>query len=68
MTYCWLEQCVESGKILEPSEKFLFTPFSMPEDVFPLQDCVISVSQYEDAQREHMIHLIEVLGMFGPFG
>jgi topoisomerase (DNA) II binding protein 1 len=58
-----LERCVESGKILVPKSEFLFTPFSLPDEVFPLQDCVLSISQYADAEREHLMHLIEVLGM-----
>ena len=53
---------MERGEILDPSTEFLFTPFSLPEDVFPLQDCVISVSQYAEVEREHLMHLIEILG------
>lgn len=53
---------MQCGEILDPSSEFLFMPFSLPEDVFPLEDCVISLSQYADMEREHLMHLIEVLG------
>ena len=62
MTYCWLEHCVKSGEILEPRDEFLFTPFLLPDEVFPLQDCVISISQYADVERDHLMYLIEILG------
>lgn len=53
---------MESGEMLKPSSEFLFTPFSLDDDVLPLQDCVISVSQFADVKREHLMHLIEILG------
>lgn len=62
VTYCWLERSLECRQLLDPGSNFLFTPFSLAKNTFPLKDCVISISQYVGVERDHLIQLVKMLG------
>lgn len=50
--------------MLDPDSDFLFTPFALPENVYPLENCVISVSQFYDLEKNNLSDLIETLGKY----
>lgn len=62
VTNCWLQTCLETESLLEPSSNPLFTPIAIMEDAMPLNDCVISISQYCYVERDCLLHIAELLG------
>uniref|UniRef100_A0A8C5I1R1 BRCT domain-containing protein n=1 Tax=Gouania willdenowi TaxID=441366 RepID=A0A8C5I1R1_GOUWI len=57
VTDTWLRECV-----LQLSSNPLFTPVLVMDGCFPLQDCVLSVSQFTGAERESLVELAKHLG------
>lgn len=54
--------CVEKESVLAPSSNPLFTPVAVREGCFPLEGCVLSVSQFIGAERESLIELAKHVG------
>ncbi|NXU55166.1 TOPB1 protein, partial [Turnix velox] len=54
--------CVEKQLLLDPLSNPLFTPVPVMEGVSPLQDCVLSFSQFTGAERDSLVYLAELLG------
>lgn len=65
VTLCWLEQCIEQEEIKKPSSSFLFHPIYVNQKTKPLENCVITISQYSGMERQHLFHLAELLGAVG---
>ncbi|XP_071479717.1 DNA topoisomerase 2-binding protein 1-like [Diadema antillarum] len=62
VTNCWLQMCLETQSVLDPSSNVLFTPIAMMKNSQPLQDCVLSISQYSSLERDCLLHIAELLG------
>ncbi|XP_054671859.1 DNA topoisomerase 2-binding protein 1 isoform X2 [Grus americana] len=62
VTNTWLITCVEQQLILDPQSNPLFTPVPIMEGVSPLEDCVLSFSQFIGAERDSLVYLAELLG------
>ncbi|KAF6720545.1 DNA topoisomerase 2-binding protein 1-A [Oryzias melastigma] len=62
VTDTWLAVCVEKESVLAPSSNPLFTPVAVREGCFPLEGCVLSVSQFIGAERESLIELAKHVG------
>uniref|UniRef100_A0A8C5I3M2 BRCT domain-containing protein n=1 Tax=Gouania willdenowi TaxID=441366 RepID=A0A8C5I3M2_GOUWI len=62
VTDTWLAMCVERECVLQLSSNPLFTPVLVMDGCFPLQDCVLSVSQFTGAERESLVELAKHLG------
>lgn len=54
--------CVEQQLLLDPQSNPLFTPVPVMEGVTPLEDCVLSFSQFTGAERDSLVYLAELLG------
>lgn len=54
--------CVEQQLLLDPQSNPLFTPVPAMEGVTPLEDCVLSFSQFTGAERDSLVYLAELLG------
>ncbi|XP_023806147.1 DNA topoisomerase 2-binding protein 1 isoform X1 [Oryzias latipes] len=62
VTDTWLAMCVEKECVLLLSSNPLFTPVAVREGCFPLEGCVLSVSQFIGAERESLIQLAKHVG------
>ncbi|KAM6281921.1 DNA topoisomerase 2-binding protein 1 isoform 1-T2 [Porphyrio hochstetteri] len=62
VTNTWLITCVEQQLLLDPQSNPLFTPVPIMEGVTPLEDCVLSFSQFTGAERDSLVYLAELLG------
>ncbi|NXX74850.1 TOPB1 protein, partial [Urocolius indicus] len=62
VTNTWLIMCVEQQLLLDPQSNPLFTPVPLMEGVTPLEDCVLSFSQFTGAERDSLVYLAELLG------
>ncbi|KAK2517129.1 Topbp1 [Columba guinea] len=62
VTNTWLITCVEQQLLLDPQSNPLFTPVPVMEGVTPLEDCVLSFSQFIGAERDSLVYLAELLG------
>ncbi|XP_068261378.1 DNA topoisomerase 2-binding protein 1 [Nyctibius grandis] len=62
VTNTWLITCVEQQLLLDPQSNPLFTPVPVMEGVTPLQDCVLSFSQFTGAERDSLVYLAGLLG------
>ncbi|XP_064907805.1 DNA topoisomerase 2-binding protein 1 isoform X2 [Columba livia] len=62
VTNTWLITCVEQQLLLDPQFNPLFTPVPVMEGVTPLEDCVLSFSQFTGAERDSLVYLAELLG------
>ncbi|XP_074911245.1 DNA topoisomerase 2-binding protein 1 isoform X2 [Buteo buteo] len=62
VTNTWLMTCVEQQLLLEPQSNPLFTPVPVMEGVTPLEDCVLSFSQFTVAERDSLVYLAGLLG------
>ncbi|XP_010144579.1 PREDICTED: DNA topoisomerase 2-binding protein 1 [Buceros rhinoceros silvestris] len=62
VTNTWLTTCVEQQLLLDPQSNPLFTPVPAMEGVTPLEDCVLSFSQFTGAERDSLVYLAELLG------
>uniref|UniRef100_A0A8C3KBQ4 DNA topoisomerase II binding protein 1 n=1 Tax=Calidris pygmaea TaxID=425635 RepID=A0A8C3KBQ4_9CHAR len=62
VTNTWLITCVEQQLLLDPQSNPLFTPVPVMEGVTPLEDCVLSFSQFTGAERDSLVYLAGLLG------
>ncbi|XP_051468886.1 DNA topoisomerase 2-binding protein 1 isoform X1 [Apus apus] len=62
VTNTWLITCVEQRLLLDPQSNPLFTPVPVMEGVTPLEDCVLSFSQFTGAERDSLTYLAGLLG------
>ncbi|XP_013158549.1 DNA topoisomerase 2-binding protein 1 isoform X1 [Falco peregrinus] len=62
VTNTWLITCVEQQLLLDPQSSPLFTPVTVMEGVTPLEDCVLSFSQFTGAERDSLVYLAGLLG------
>ncbi|NXJ60193.1 TOPB1 protein, partial [Rostratula benghalensis] len=62
VTNTWLISCVEQQILLDPQSNPLFTPVPVMEGVTPLEDCVLSFSQFTGAERDSLVYLAGLLG------
>ncbi|NWQ78149.1 TOPB1 protein, partial [Columbina picui] len=62
VTNTWLITCVEQQLLLDPQSNPLFTPVPVMEGATPLEDCVLSFSQFTGAERDSLVYLAELLG------
>ncbi|XP_063160066.1 DNA topoisomerase 2-binding protein 1 isoform X2 [Candoia aspera] len=62
VTNTWLVMCIEQQTLIDPQSNPLFTPVPMKEGTTPLQQCVLSFSQFSGAERESLIYLASQLG------
>ncbi|XP_062477870.1 DNA topoisomerase 2-binding protein 1 isoform X2 [Pezoporus occidentalis] len=62
VTNTWLLTCVEQQFLLDPQSNPLFTPVPVMEGVTPLEDCVLSFSQFTGAERDSLVCLAGLLG------
>ncbi|XP_070547179.1 DNA topoisomerase 2-binding protein 1-like isoform X2 [Ptychodera flava] len=59
---CWLLMCIENECLIDCESNELFLPIDIPDDCKPLQNCVISISQFTGTERDCIQHLAEYLG------
>ncbi|XP_053809726.1 DNA topoisomerase 2-binding protein 1 isoform X2 [Vidua chalybeata] len=62
VTNTWLITCVEQQALLDLRSNPLFTPVLVMEGATPLEDCVLSFSQFTGAERDSLVYLAELLG------
>ncbi|XP_021386928.2 DNA topoisomerase 2-binding protein 1 [Lonchura striata] len=62
VTNTWLITCVEQQALLDIRSNPLFTPVVVMEGATPLEDCVLSFSQFTGAERDSLVYLAELLG------
>ncbi|EMP31579.1 DNA topoisomerase 2-binding protein 1-A [Chelonia mydas] len=62
VTNTWMIMCVEQQLLLNPQSNPLFTPVSVMEGSTPLEDCVLSFSQFTGAERDSLVFLAGLLG------
>ncbi|XP_014733913.1 PREDICTED: DNA topoisomerase 2-binding protein 1 isoform X1 [Sturnus vulgaris] len=62
VTNTWLITCVEQQALLDLRSNPLFTPVLVMEGATPLEDCVLSFSQFTGAERDSLVYLAGLLG------
>uniref|UniRef100_A0A8D2P4Z8 DNA topoisomerase II binding protein 1 n=1 Tax=Zosterops lateralis melanops TaxID=1220523 RepID=A0A8D2P4Z8_ZOSLA len=62
VTNTWLITCVEQQALLDLKSNPLFTPVLVMEGATPLEDCVLSFSQFTGAERDSLVYLAGLLG------
>ncbi|KAM6315171.1 DNA topoisomerase 2-binding protein 1 [Aegotheles albertisi] len=62
VTNTWLITCVEQQLLVDPQSNPLFTPVPVMEGATPLEDCVLSFSQFTGAERDCLVYLAGLLG------
>ncbi|NXF75346.1 TOPB1 protein, partial [Sclerurus mexicanus] len=62
VTNTWLITCVEQQLLLDLHSNPLFTPVLVMEGATPLEDCVLSFSQFTGAERDSLVYLAGLLG------
>ncbi|NXR79258.1 TOPB1 protein, partial [Pycnonotus jocosus] len=62
VTNTWLITCVEQQALLDLQSNPLFTPVLVMEGATPLEDCVLSFSQFTGAERDSLVYLAGLLG------
>ncbi|NXC07493.1 TOPB1 protein, partial [Orthonyx spaldingii] len=62
VTNTWLITCVEQQVLLDLHSNPLFTPVLVMEGATPLEDCVLSFSQFTGAERDSLVYLAGLLG------
>ncbi|XP_028926710.1 DNA topoisomerase 2-binding protein 1 isoform X3 [Ornithorhynchus anatinus] len=62
VTNTWLGMCIEHQVLFDPESNPLFTPLPVMEGKTPLEDCVLSFSQFTGAERDSLIYLASLLG------
>nr|XP_033785877.1 DNA topoisomerase 2-binding protein 1 isoform X2 [Geotrypetes seraphini] len=62
VTNTWLGMCIELEQLLDPQSNPLFTPLTVVEGSTPLDNCVLSVSQFAGAERDSLMYLANLLG------
>ncbi|XP_015473621.1 DNA topoisomerase 2-binding protein 1 isoform X1 [Parus major] len=62
VTNTWLITCAEQQALLDLRSNPLFTPVLVMEGATPLEDCVLSFSQFTGAERDSLVYLAGLLG------
>ncbi|XP_078233485.1 DNA topoisomerase 2-binding protein 1 isoform X2 [Pogona vitticeps] len=62
VTNTWLMTCIEQQSLLDPNSSPLFTPLPVKEGSTPLEQCVLSFSQFSGTERDSLTDLAELLG------
>ncbi|XP_067856042.1 DNA topoisomerase 2-binding protein 1 [Heptranchias perlo] len=62
VTNTWLAMCIDQQSILASQSNALFTPISIVEGSTPLNNCVLSVSQFTGVERDALFNIAELLG------
>ncbi|XP_008847008.1 DNA topoisomerase 2-binding protein 1 [Nannospalax galili] len=62
VTNTWLVTCLDYQTLVDPKSNPLFTPVPVVARMTPLEDCVISLSQYVGAEKESLVFLANHLG------
>ncbi|XP_066176992.1 DNA topoisomerase 2-binding protein 1 [Sylvia atricapilla] len=62
VTNTWLMTCVEQKALVDLQSNPLFTPVLVMEEATPLEDCVLSFSQFTGAERDSLVYLAGLLG------
>lgn len=63
MSFTFLKiTCVEQQALLDLRSNPLFTPILVMEGATPLEDCVLSFSQFTGAERDSLVYLAGLLG------
>uniref|UniRef100_A0A8C3Y459 DNA topoisomerase II binding protein 1 n=1 Tax=Catharus ustulatus TaxID=91951 RepID=A0A8C3Y459_CATUS len=62
VTNTWLITCVEQQALLDLRSNPLFTPVLVMEGATPLEECVLSFSQFTGAERDSLVYLAGLLG------
>ncbi|NXG17074.1 TOPB1 protein, partial [Grallaria varia] len=62
VTNTWLLTCAEQQLLLDLQSNPLFTPVLVMEGATPLEDCVLSFSQFIGAERDSLAYLAGLLG------
>ncbi|XP_066049320.1 DNA topoisomerase 2-binding protein 1 [Chamaea fasciata] len=62
VTNTWLITCVEQQALLDLQSNPLFRPVLVMEGATPLEDCVLSFSQFTGAERDSLVYLAGLLG------
>ncbi|XP_072507457.1 DNA topoisomerase 2-binding protein 1-like isoform X2 [Notamacropus eugenii] len=63
VTNTWLITCIEQQNLIDPKSNPLFTPVPvLEESSSPLENCVLSFSQFIGAEKETLVQLAVFLG------
>ncbi|XP_078282739.1 DNA topoisomerase 2-binding protein 1 isoform X2 [Rhinoraja longicauda] len=62
VTNTWLAMCIDQQCILPVHSNALFTPISYVEGRNPLDNCVLSISQFTGVERDALFNIAELLG------
>ncbi|XP_059801611.1 DNA topoisomerase 2-binding protein 1 [Hypanus sabinus] len=62
VTNTWLAMCMDQQYILPSQSNPLFTPISYIEGSNPLNNCVLSISQFTGVERDALFNIAELLG------
>ncbi|XP_044534834.1 DNA topoisomerase 2-binding protein 1-like [Gracilinanus agilis] len=63
VTDTWLITCIEQQKFFDPKSNPLFTPIPVLEGSgTPLENCVLSFSQFIGAEKDSLVYLASLLG------
>ncbi|XP_072507452.1 DNA topoisomerase 2-binding protein 1 isoform X1 [Notamacropus eugenii] len=63
VTNTWLITCVEQQNLFDPESNPLFTPIPVLEGSgTPLENCVLSLSQFTGAEKDSLVYLASLLG------
>ncbi|XP_003342122.1 DNA topoisomerase 2-binding protein 1 isoform X1 [Monodelphis domestica] len=63
VTNTWLITCIEQQKLFDPESNPLFTPIPVLEaSNSPLENCVLSFSQFIGAEKDSLVYLASLLG------
>lgn len=62
VTNTWLAMCIDRQSILPVPSNALFTPLSYVEGSYPLNNCVLSISQFTGVERDAIFNIAELLG------
>ncbi|KAJ7322572.1 hypothetical protein JRQ81_018859 [Phrynocephalus forsythii] len=62
VTNTWLMACIEQQALLDPNSSPLFTPLPVKEGSTPLEQCVLSFSQFSGIEKESLTDLAKLLG------
>lgn len=62
VTNTWLVTCIDCQTLIDPTLSPLFKPVPVMAGMTPLEDCVISFSQYTGAEKDSLTFLAKLLG------
>ncbi|XP_051871799.1 DNA topoisomerase 2-binding protein 1 isoform X2 [Pristis pectinata] len=62
VTNTWLAMCMDQQHVLPSQSNALFTPISYVEGSNPLNNCVLSISQFTGVERDALFNIAELLG------